>query len=206
MTWCLFFIWHQPHNQQFCRLSNQQLAVMLVKGLNYWRSSDKSTWKWWSWVKSLFHILYKQTLGQRHKVEISSLATFHIVSTLQNLNAGYIFECSLPCGWCNFSPIILNQPLVSGLTTSFLVSTVSWMSLTTRLPLSFCSLVSFSLTLRQPSHKPQLPSIPWRGRQRLHAADYEINIRHKPLTPQNYFMRSTLCHWEKHHLNYIIIT
>lgn len=189
------FIWHQP-------ISN--LSV-IVKGLNYWHSSEKSTWKLWSWVNSLFNVICK--LGPEHfkvmlaggcglnthlldllfhKVEISSLATFHNVSTESKcrlhlwalLMANAI---SLLLFWISLLFLVW--------TTSFLVSTVSWMRLTTRLPLSFCSLVYITVKLQQPSHKPQLPSIPWRGRQRLHAADCKINICHKPLKPQNYFMR-----------------
>lgn len=40
-------------------------------------------------------------------------------STLPHLNTACLFQHSVPCEPCNFSPIILNQSLVLGSTTSF---------------------------------------------------------------------------------------
>lgn len=54
---------------------------------------------------------------------------------------------------------------------------------------------------------PQLPSIPWRGRERPRVADYEINIHYKPLKPHNYLMKAIVAevyHWEKYISFYFI--
>lgn len=132
------------------------------------------------WPCFTFSFFHSST--SKHCLHLSALFTLWSMQFLS-----HYFE-SVPCSW--FDRII------------FTLSTVSWMRSTTRLPLSLRSLVYSREMLQQPNHKPQLPSIPGRGRERPHVADYEINIHDKPLKPQNYFMWETVAefhHWEKHH-------
>lgn len=139
-----------------------------------------------SLIHSHVSICFFHSPTLKHRLHLSTLFTLW---SLQFLS--HYFE-SVSCSW--FDHII------------FTLSSVCWMGSTTSLSLSLCSPVSSRL--QQPNHKPQLPSIPWRGLERPHVADYEINIHDKPLKPQNYFMRAAVAgfhHWEEYHFYFIII-